>query len=477
MDKTVKITFGTSGWRAVIADGFTFDNVGLVTQAIADYVKIESKTPEIIIGYDTRFLSKEFAESSAWVLSANKIKVLLCNRDTPTPVLAYQVINRKLSGAINFTASHNPPEYNGIKFSPAYGGPASKQVTSAIEKQIEFLRGTGRRLEINNFKNVESAIIKKFDPQKSYLKRIKEFIDLEKIKKAKLNIAVDCLYGTGRGYLDFILTDNCFNLKVLHNYLDPYFGGYAPEPNKMCLRELIKLVKKEKFNLGLALDGDADRFGIIDKGGIFFNANQIITLLFHYLLKTRPKAKTVARTISTTHMIDAIALKHGIEVIETPVGFKYIGYEISKGECIIGGEESGGLSVQGHIPEKDGILACLLVAEMVAVEKKSLREILKSLYKQYGCFYSDRINSSFKEKEKKKIFLRLQKISTQHNFLGLKIKTKNFIDGYKFIFTDNSWVMFRLSGTEPVIRCYFEAQSTKQLNYLKEASAKILQIK
>ncbi|MCK4995047.1 MAG: phosphoglucomutase/phosphomannomutase family protein [Candidatus Omnitrophica bacterium] len=464
MSKLVKIRFGTSGWRAIMADTFTFKNVCLVSQAIADHLKSKSSSPKVIIGYDTRFMSGNFAKICAQVLAANNIKVLLADRDTPTPAIAFHIIAKSLDGGINFTASHNPPEYNGIKFSPRYGGPAPKEVTTAIEKRISFLQKNPGSIK----KGVmDERFIEIFDPRKDYLKRLKKIIDISVIKKANLKVGIDCMFGTSRDYIDLILKDLCKEIKVFKDYLNPLFGGFPPEPDKPYIKELISHVKNSKFHLGVSCDGDADRFGIVDKDGVFLTPNEVITLLFYYLLKTRPKAKKVARTLSTTHMIDAIAAKEGIEVIETPVGFKYLGEALNAGDCIIGGEESGGLSIQGHVPEKDGILACLLVVEMVARQKKSLRSILSSLHKKYGYFVSDRLNLHLTQVQKDILLRRIGKLAKSNKFGDFKIVSKNLTDGYKFILNDDCWVMFRPSGTEPVLRCYFETTSDKKMLYLK----------
>jgi len=466
MKNLVDIRFGTSGWRAIIAEDFTFENVRLVSQAIVDYLKDNKQSEKVLIGYDTRFLSGHFSRVSAEVFALNKIEVLLAERDTPTPAIAYHIIKQKLGGGVNFTASHNPPEYNGIKFSPSHGGPAQREVTQSIEKGIIRLQKSGRDIKLCS--SSCNKYIKTFDPKPAYLKRLKQIVDFSCIKKAKLKIAVDCMYGTSRGYIDNLLKPNVKELVMFHDYLNPLFGGLPPEPDKPYIQDMIKHVKKNKFDLGLGCDGDADRFGIVDKGGEFLYPNDIITLLFHYLLKTRPKAAKVARTLSTTHMIDAIAAAHGIEVIETPVGFKYIGEAIQAGDCIIGGEESGGLSIQGHIPEKDGILACLLVAEMVAREKKSLVQMMSELRKKYGSFYSGRKNMHLGEKQKQILQRKLKDLSAKQTFGDMRIISRNFTDGYKLILENNCWVMFRPSGTEPVMRCYFEANSKKKLAYIKQ---------
>ncbi|MFH1459504.1 MAG: phosphoglucomutase/phosphomannomutase family protein [Candidatus Omnitrophota bacterium] len=476
MSGKVNIEFGTSGWRAIIAREFTFENVRLISQAIAEYLKSKYRSPKVIIGYDTRFLSGEFAQVCAEILAKNKIKVLLSDRDTPTPVIAYHIIARKFQGGVNFTASHNPPEYNGIKFSPAYGGPAPKEVTQEIEKRIAQLQRQKSRLQKINKLPLAKGFIELFDARCGYIERIKKLVDIKSIKKAKLKIAIDCMYGTSRDYIDRILKGNVQKLVLFNDYLNPLFGGMPPEPDKPYIGKLIRHVKKNKFHLGLGCDGDADRFGIVDQEGVFLNPNEVFTLLYYYLLKTRCKAKKVARTLATTHMIDAIAKKEGMQLIETPVGFKYIGEALSKGDCLIGGEESGGISIRNHVPEKDGILTCLLIAEMVATQKKPLRKILRSLYKKYGCFLTERINFHFTEKQKAALLEKINKLVKQENFGKFKIKSRNLTDGYKFIFEHDFWVMFRPSGTEPVIRCYFEAGSKNKLMALAKEIKKFVKV-
>jgi len=474
MEQRIAINFGTSGWRAIIADEFTFANVRLVSRAIAAYVKsVPGRGPrQVIVGYDTRFLSAEFARACAQTLTAERIAVLLCERDVPTPALAYQTIKRGLSGAVNFTASHNPPSYNGIKFSPASGGPAPKAVTSAIEESIRRLQIRPRQDSVRPI----AALLEIFDPRPKYLARLRQLVDLSLIRKGRLRIGVDCMYGTSRGYLDTLLSGNCRALSVFHDFLNPLFGGRPPEPDLPYIPELIQLVKRENFDLGLACDGDADRFGIVDRGGHFLTPNEIVTLLFYYLLKTRGFAPKVARTFATTHMIDAIARREGVEVIETPVGFKYIGEALAQGDCLIGGEESGGLSIRGHVPEKDGILACLLIAEMVAREKKTVRAILQSLFRTYGYFYNHRINLHLTPQRKERLLKQLQGMQAKAELAGLAVQRIDFTDGFKFILADGSWVMLRPSGTEPVVRCYFESHTREKLRSLVARTRKLFQL-
>jgi phosphoglucomutase len=470
------IKFGTSGWRAIISEDFTFANVRLVVQAIADYIRPPTPnprhpTPGVIVGYDTRFLSKEFAEEAARVLSANSVKVLLCDRDTPTPVIAYHIMDKKCAGGINFTASHNPPHYNGIKFSPATGGPAAPDITSIIERNIAKLQKTRNPL----FRKPNAKSVKLFDPRKSYLKRIKSMVDMDAIKQAKLKIACDCLYGTSRGYLDCLLSECGLKPVVLHDYLNPYFGGRRPEPAPENIKELIKTVKDNGLHLGLATDGDADRFGIVDSDGTYITPNEVITLLLYHFICNRKTTKKIAgRTVATTHMIDAIAGKHNIEVLETPVGFKYFVESILNGGCIIAGEESGGLSMSGHVPEKDGILACLLIAEMCAVEKKPISDILSLIYKKYGRLYSGRIDLDISKDKKNRLMKRLSSDDLD-KFAGCSIIKRDTKDGIRFFLCDDTWVLFRASGTEPIVRIYFESASKKSFKAIEKAARCLVQ--
>ncbi len=468
-----RIKFGTSGWRAIISEDFTFANVRLVVQAIADYLNARRTTHDairVVVGYDTRFLSKEFARETAAVLSANRIKVFLCDRDTPTPVIAYQIIRKRCAGGINFTASHNPPHYNGIKFSSNIGGPATLDITKTIESNIQKLQGIKKPKEYKE----DKQLITLFDPSPEYFKQVEKIVDLKAIKKAKLKIACDCLYGTSRGYLDNILAKQGCRRIILHDFLNPYFGGRRPEPAKENIHELISTVKKAKFNLGLATDGDADRFGIVDADGTYIAPNQVITLLFYHLLKSRKQKRVnfVARTVATTHMVDIIAKANGVNVVETPVGFKYFVESILSGNCIIAGEESGGLSLSGHVPEKDGIVACLLVAEMVAKEKRPISKILHSIYKEYGRLYSDRIDLDITEEKKRSLMRRLALGSMKK--LGTRnIAARDTQDGCRFFLEDGSWVLFRPSGTEPIVRVYFESSSQKTLKVIARACVRL----
>ena len=327
----------------------------------------------------------------------NDIKPLLCDRDTPTPVIAYAIRHRKAIGGINMTASHNPAEYQGLKFSTWNGAPATPDVTKQIEANIV-------KLQAANF-SFKGAVIgtytcKTFNPQPDYFKQLHRLIDFAAIKKAKLKVAVDISYGTAHGYLDTLLESVGAKVTMFHNELNPLFGGHHPEPNAEGMADAAKFVRSGKAQIGLGTDGDADRFGIVDKDGTWLTPNQVLTLALYHLKKNRGWTGAVVRTVPTSHQVDAVAKMLGVKVYETPVGFKYIGALMESEPIIVGGEESGGLSVKGHVPEKDGILACLLMAELVATEKKSLGQILKELSKQIGDFYTDRINICFAPEKK-----------------------------------------------------------------------------
>ena len=472
------IKFGTSGWRDIIARDFTFDNVRLATQGIADYLKSEISNPKsaiagrkpvLILGCDARFLGREFSLAAAEVLAANGIACLLCDRPTPTPVIAHTIRHKKAIGGINMTASHNPAEYQGLKFSTYNGAPATPEVTNQIEANIAKLQAQNFSFKAAQF---GTFTCKEINPLPEYFRCLKKFIRFDVIKKAKMKIGVELMYGTGRGYLDTLL-ENC-GAKVFrfHDENNPLFGGIHPEPNAHGMEAVSKLVRSGKAQMGLGVDGDADRFGIVDKDGTWLTPNQILALALYHLKKNRGWTGAVVRTVPTSHQVDAVAELLGVKVYETPVGFKYIGALMESEPIIVGGEESGGLSVKGHVPEKDGILACLLMAELVATEKKSLGQILKALEKQIGEFHSDRINISFAPEKKDALLAKLG--GGLSNIGAFPVEKFITTDGYKFLLPNREWVAFRASGTEPLIRCYIEAKSKSNLKKLQSACRALL---
>jgi phosphomannomutase len=438
------IKFGTDGWRAIISDEFTFANVNKVAKAIALYLISHNyaKKP-LVIGYDPRFLADKFAEEVTKVMEEAGINCYLVERDTPTPVVAWEVKDKKAAGAVMLTASHNPAEYCGIKFIPDYAGPARQEITDEIQEN------SNKDVTLPRAK--KKGEVERFDPQKRYLKYIGSFVDTSLIKRAKLKVVYDSMYGAGRGYADKILQDLGCKVEAIHGERDVLFGGGMPEPTDEHLGELKKRVVELKANAGLANDGDADRFGVVDEKGIFLHANQIIPLIFDYLVADKGYSGKVVRSVATTHLIDRVAEKHGIKVYETPVGFKHIAELMLKEDIIIGGEESGGLSIKGHIPEKDGILANLLVVEMMAKRKKALSDIWRDLTSEVGEIYTQRLNLPLAEEKKKALMQRLAD-ETPTDLARVKVKSVNKIDGIKMVLADgswepNRWSVFTLSPT------------------------------
>ena len=468
----ISFTVGDDCAKSVRADlVFFFENLSAVVQAIATVLRKEGALSRgVVVGYDTRFLSKEFAEEAARVLSSHRIPVFLAVRDVPTPCIAFTILHRKLLGGINLSASHNPPEYGGIKFSPAYGGPAGVDVTHHIEDEIRKIISDGKK---GPEKREKPAKISWIDPAPPYLSHLASLIDTKILKKANLRVVVDCLNGTSRGYLDRFLEPYAKSLRRLRMVRDPTFGGKRPDPCEENLSGLMQTVRKTGADLGLATDGDADRFGIVDRGGHFIPPNDVISLVLEYLIETRPHAPYVARSLATTHRVDLIAYAHGMGRVETAVGFKYIGEVLSQGKCLLGAEESAGLSIRNHVPEKDGILACLLVAEMVADRRRSLREMLKVLDRKYGPFHSSRIDLALSESSKKTLLSNLEKNPPQA--LGKrKVLKCGRQDGFKLYLDKESWVLLRPSGTEPLVRVYLETRSRKDLKAIQQATERLI---
>ncbi len=469
-----EIKFGTDGWREIMAREFTFQNVKFVTQAVADYVSNHQLTGRgVVIGYDNRFLSEKFAEAVAEVLAGNGIKVFLPGRATPTPVTAFTVKHLRAAGAVMLTASHNPPEYNGIKFIPEYAGPALPEITNEIEAGVRRVVETREYADLRYDRALAEGLISEIDPFADYLAHLKTVVDLDRIRPAGLKVIVDPLFGAGIGYLDCLLTDAGCRVKVIHGYRDPLFGGSMPDPSDRVLTELRELVISEQADLGLAMDGDADRFGILDSDGTYISPNQVLSLIYYHLLNFRGMRGQAARTVATTHMLDRIAAAYGQEVDETPVGFKYIGESMLKKGSILGGEESGGLSIAGHIPEKDGILAAALMAELVAVEKTSIRGILQKIAAKFGTLVSERLDLHTTPEKKEEVLHALQQAAPTR-IAGLAVEKTLAVDGKKFVLADGSWVLVRASGTEPLFRIYVESGDAEKLKSIQVATREIL---
>ncbi len=469
------IHFGTSGWRAIIGDEFTFANVRLAVAAIAEHVRRGNPAPTLIVGHDTRFFSEEFARVAAEVLRTRGVRVLLCDAAAPTPAIAYEILRRKTAGAINFTASHNPAEYHGLKFSGADGGPALPEVTHDIEARITRLAAK-RPAQPPAADTQQSADgFERISPREPYLARLAELVNFDAIRKAKLKIVCDALHGCGAGYLDRVLADQGIDAAAIRTNRDVLFDGSGPDVSEANLAPLRQAACERGAQVGLATDGDADRFGILDADGTWFSPNHILALLYDYLVETRGWRLPAARSVATSHLLDAVARHYGLTVYETPVGFKYVGELIKQDKIALGGEESAGLSVRGHVPEKDGILAVLLVAEMIAVRRTSLGEQLRALFGRVGGEYWPlRTNLHLPDEVQARAVERLQE--NFKTFLGRRVKHSDRTDGLKLIFDDGSWVLLRLSGTEPLLRVYTEADSPAAASQLaKQAQAWIFE--
>jgi phosphoglucomutase len=461
----MSIRFGTSGWRAVIADEFTFENVRLVTQSICSYLTTNSPNTgqKLIVGNDSRFMGEKFSGVAAEIAAKKGFHVLLCDHPTPTPAISQAIISNKAAGGLNFTASHNPPEYQGIKFSTADGAPALPEVTGQIEDAIK-----SRTVAADS----SNGKIENYDPRPGYLADLESKIRFDVIGGARGRYAYDPLWGTGRGYLDKLLRDHGLEIETIHDWRDVNFGGKAPEPGEDHLDELRDAVKTKGLTLGLATDGDGDRFGVIDSNGEFITPNQLIALLTDYLAESRDWKLGVARSVATSHLVDRVAKERGLELHETPVGFKFIGELINRDEIILGGEESAGLSIRGHYPEKDGLLACLLAAEAVAARGETLTGQLSEIYSRVGKLESGRIGVKLTPDVAAKL---KEKLSQEPNEIGgRKIENINRIDGVKFLFANDAWMLMRPSGTEPMVRIYAESENKDDLEGLLEEGRKYL---
>jgi phosphoglucomutase len=459
MGATIK--FGTSGWRAIIAEEFTVANVRKAVTGIARYVAGKKTSgARVIVGRDPRYMGERFVAIAAEVLGSFGVQPLVIAEPAPTPAISYEVIRAKADGAINFTASHNPPEYSGIKFSTPDGAPALPEATSAIEALIA---GNG---DISG--GPAKAAPQSIDPKSAYLARLKEIVDLELIRASGLKVVFDPLWGAARGHSDELLREAGIPVSTVHDMRDVLFGGHAPEPEDHLLNEMRQQMKATGARVGIATDGDADRFGIVDEDGAFIQPNYIIAVLFDYLVESRGWKNGVAKSVSTTNMINALAEHHNVPLYETPVGFKYIGELIKQDKIAIGGEESAGLSIRHHVPEKDGVLAGLLCCEAVARRKKSIGAQIKDLFGKVGSFYARRENFSLTPEVKAKFTSKMK--SDPAELSGRKVKQLVRSDGLKVVLDDGSWVCYRVSGTEPVVRVYSEAKSEQDLARLAAAA-------
>jgi alpha-D-glucose phosphate-specific phosphoglucomutase len=461
-----QIKFGTSGWRARIADEFTFANVRRLTGAIGLHLQASGEgAAGVVVGYDTRFLSEEFAAASVEVLAGLGIRSWLARESVPTPVVAHAVVDHRAAAGITITASHNPAEDNGLKLSGPTGGPALPEVTRAVEARVaELAPPAGLALDEAR----RRGLVEDGDFGPPYLAHCRQLIDLAVIRRARLRVVVDVMYGPGRGYLDRLLEEAGAEVTLLHGQRDVLFGGHPPEPSAAHLGPLIAEVRARGAQLGLATDGDADRFGVVDADGTVFAPNPILALVLRHLLVHRHWRGGVARSLATTHLLDRVASRHGVPLHETPVGFKYLGDLITQGAAMFGGEESGGMSLRGHPPEKDGIVAGLLVAELVAAEGTGVGGILARLHHEVGEVVSDRINVPLSPEVRASLPGRLA--SPPDRLAGRPVTRVQTTDGLKLHFEGGAWVLVRPSGTEPVARLYVEAPDAPSFAALRDAA-------
>lgn len=467
------IKFGTDGWRAVISEDFTFDNVMKVAQAMADYIKndcasLNVKERSVVVGYDTRFLSEKYAELVACVMAANGIKTLLSDRATPTPSVSFAIKDRSLLGGVMITASHNPARYNGIKFKAYYGGSAGPEVTAKFESYL------GKSpVQYEEVDELKSRGMLKFDniiPR--HLAFVKQYVKIPLIKKSRFKILVDSMYGTGNSYIAEILKGGNCKVDTIHNEYNPGFGGINPEPKMPNLKELVDRTKAGGYDLGIATDGDADRLGIALPNGKLLTGHKIMALLLLHLLEDRKMSGGVVQTLCGTVLIDKICGKYGLKKFETAVGFKYIAEIMLKADILVGGEETGGVAFKNSIPERDGVLSGLLMLEMMAMRKKKMIDILKAIDKEYGTYEYRRLDIKYPDDRKGKLMQQLES-DPPKEVLGKRIVKINRLDGDKFICEDSSWLMMRLSGTEPILRVYAEASNEKKALAILEFGKKL----
>ncbi len=453
----MKIRFGTSGWRGVIAREFTWDRVQILVDAISVWLQRRDQR-SIVIGGDTRFLSPELARSTASRMAGYGFRVYLADRPVPTPVLSHALRSLGAGGIINFTASHNPPVYNGIKFSPDHGGPASDDVTSAIENLIESgsKPGTG------------TGSVEEHDFIVPYLEEIDKFLDASVFRDSDLRLVYDAFSGTGSGVLDRKLIQLGASVRVINGVRDPLFAGKQhPEPNESGLEELAASVVRSGASLGLGTDGDADRFGLVDERGKYVSPHDFFPLLLDYLVSSRGWGGTVARSITTSSMLDRVASALGIPVEVTPVGFKYLGAFMMERDVVLACEESGGMSILGHVPEKDGVLACLLAAEMICARGKSISEQIEALWCRYGRLFNERIDIPLSPPTCESV-QRVFFSSAPEEIAGRPVTGIDRKDGSKILLEDDTYVLIRLSGTEPLARIYVQADSPELIPELVE---------
>lgn len=471
----IMVKFGTGGWRAIIGDSFTRENIVKVAQSLANLMKKEKVGQKgIVIGYDKRFLSDRSAKWVAEVLAGNDIPVYFIRRVAPTPLIMFSVKKLETFYGLTITASHNPAEYNGIKIFTQGGKDADIDVTNKMEVDIHNM--TSQDVKSLNFEEgVDQGLIQMIHPFNDYIDTIISMIDMDSIRSQNLRILVDPMYGVSKIALQTLLMTARCEIDTIHDSHDPAFGGRMPSPSKETLRHLRNLVVEKQYDLGIGTDGDADRLGIIDETGLYIHPNMIMSLLYYYLLNYKKWRGPVVRNLSTTHLLDAIAQDAGETCYEVPVGFKYISSKMAETEAVLGGESSGGLTIRGHIKGKDGIFAAALLVEMICVTGKRLGQMMKEMEEKFGSYYMEEANLSFHPKEKDRLIKVLFEDKKLPQFSG-QVDRVNYLDGVKVYFQDNAWIIARFSGTEPLIRIFAESSSSAKAYQLIREFREFLEI-
>jgi len=471
-----EIKFGTDGWRGVIAEDFTFNNVRLCAHGVAEYIQASGLASKgLIIGYDTRFASEHFAAAASEVVAANGIKVYLCPKATPTPVISYGVTNWKVAGAIIITASHNPAIWNGFKIKTDEGASAPPDVVTKIEGLLPVIiaRNGVNRLPFDE--GLSKGLIEQLDLTPAYFQHLAQLIDLESIRKASLKIVVDSMFGAGAGYFKNLLEGGKTEVIEINGDRNPIFPDIQPEPIAPHLSKLSQTVKESKATIGLATDGDADRLGIADENGAIMTSLQIFSLLALYLLEVRGERGAIVKTLNTSSMMDRLGEIYNVPVYETPVGFKYVAPKMIAENALIGGEESSGFGFRGHVPERDGILAGIYFLDLMIRLNKTPSELIEYLYSKVGPHHYQRLDLEFPQSEREKIFQRLTQAMPSH-LADTEVIKKNTMDGFHFLLSDGSWLLFRFSGTEPLLRIYAEAPSLSRAGTLIAEGRKIIEV-
>ncbi len=469
------IRFGTDGWRAVIADTFTFSNLRLVAQAVADYVNKETnggsgKPPEVVVGFDTRFLSDRFAIETARVLAANGIITWLARTDSPTPAISYNILRKQAVAGVVITASHNPPRYNGFKLKSSYGGSALPDQCERVEEYLEEQQRQARGPNLMDYERaIDQELIRRFNPTNAYYEHLETLVDIDKISSGELRIVADPMYGSGRTAIRALLSRSRCHVTEIRGEMNPGFGGIHPEPIRKYLDMLAATMSNIHADVGIATDGDADRIGAMDGQGNFIDPHTIMSLAVRYLAEKRGWTGDVVKTVSTTMMINRIAARYGLTVYETPVGFNHIADRMLNGDVLIGGEESGGISIKGHIPEGDGILMGMLLLEIMADAGVPLVEIVADLQREYGPTCYERTDFHLRKPVPKQEMVERLQTKAPATMAGETVREVHTFDGIKFVLADDSWLLIRPSGTEPVLRVYAEARDAIMVKALLEA--------